>query len=137
MEPYLYWAVAGLTLIIVELTSGTFYLLVIGLAAFAGGAIAWAGGNVWLQAVAATIIAAGGVIAVHRRRVKAPPGAANDIDAGQRVTVESWVSEADGLARVRYRGTLWDARIVGARSSGDAYVIQRIEGSTLVVEHRT
>lgn len=137
MEPYIYWVLAGLTLIIIEITSGTFYLLVIGLAAFAGAAIAWFGGDIWLQAVAATVLATAGVIIVHRRRPHAPSAGANDIDAGQRVTVESWVSEADGLARVRYRGTLWDARIVGDRSPGSAYVIQRIEGSTLIVEHKT
>ena len=36
MEPWLIWVVAGFALIIAELLSGTFYLLVIGVAAFAG-----------------------------------------------------------------------------------------------------
>ena len=38
MEPYVWWAVAGIGLIIVEMMSCTLILLVLGLAAFAGAA---------------------------------------------------------------------------------------------------
>ena len=43
MSPALLWAIAGLALVIVELLSGTFYLLVLGIAAFGAAAAAWAG----------------------------------------------------------------------------------------------
>ena len=55
MEPYLAWIVAGFLLVIVELLTGTFYLLVIGVGAFAGALVAYAGGTYFVQAVGACV----------------------------------------------------------------------------------
>ena len=52
MEPYLAWIIAGFALVIIERLTGTFYLLVIGVGAFAGAAVAWAGGGYLAQASA-------------------------------------------------------------------------------------
>ena len=53
MELWLIWVIAGFALVIAELLTGTFYLLVVGIGAFMGGLIAWAGGNVLdIEAVA-------------------------------------------------------------------------------------
>ena len=41
MDAYVWWAVAGIGLIIVEMLSGTLILLMLGLAAFAGALEAW------------------------------------------------------------------------------------------------
>lgn len=43
MQAYLIWLLAGLALVIAELITGTFYLLVLGLGAFGAGAAAWLG----------------------------------------------------------------------------------------------
>ena len=43
MDAYVWWAVAGIGLIIVEMLSGTLILLMLGLAAFAGALAAWMG----------------------------------------------------------------------------------------------
>jgi membrane protein implicated in regulation of membrane protease activity len=131
----MYWALGGLLLIIVEVLSGTFYLLVIGVAAFAGAGVALSGGGFAVQAIAATLMAIAGVFLVHNRRlgrglVDAP---GNDFDKGQRVTIDEWINEAEGIARVRYRGTLWDARVTGARISGHDFVIQKVDGNTLLI----
>ena len=40
MEAHLIWVIAGIILVIVELLTGTFYLLVLGVAAFAGAGVA-------------------------------------------------------------------------------------------------
>ena len=56
--------------------------------------------------------------------------------AGQPVVLEGWVDEATSLARVKYRGTSWDARIVGAATRpapGAMLYIEGQEGSTLLV----
>ena len=136
MSLYLYWIVAGIALVIVELLTGTFFLLVLGIAALGGAALAYAGLPFYAQAGLATFIAVLGVFFVHGYRVKAArtPSAGNAIDVGHRVTLESWVNEAEGLARVRYRGTLWDAKVMGAQRSGTAFYIRGVDGSTLHVE---
>src|ERR1019366_6038699 len=58
METYLVWLAAGFVLVIAELVTGTFFLLVLGSAAFAGSATAWFGLGFWGGALWA---AAGGV----------------------------------------------------------------------------
>lgn len=133
MDPYLYWILTAIALVIVELLTGTFYLLVLGIAAAAGAALAYFGMTFGVQTGAATVIAVLGVVLVHRYRANAARGAtpANAIDVGQRVTFESWVNEAEGLARVSYRGTLWDAKVIGERAVGTLYYIRSIDGSTL------
>ena len=68
METYWWWAVAGIALIIAELITGTFYLLVIGVAALAGAAVAFYGAAFWLQAQVAAAVAIAGVILVTRYR---------------------------------------------------------------------
>ena len=48
MDISLAWLIAGVALIVAELVTGTFYLLVLGIAAFAGAGVAYAGGAlVW------------------------------------------------------------------------------------------
>ena len=133
MEPYILWILAAIALVIVELLTGTFYLLVLGVAAAAGSALAWLGLSFSAQAVAAAVVGALGVGLVHRYRVShgRTPSSINAIDVGQRVTVESWVNEAEGLARVHYRGTLWDAKVIGERGAGTTFYIRGVDGSTL------
>ena len=42
METWLLWVIVGAVLVIAELVTGTFYLLVLGVGAFAVGALLWA-----------------------------------------------------------------------------------------------
>ena len=133
MDPYLYWMLSAIGLVIVELLTGTFYLLVLGIAAGAGAALAYFGFPFSAQAGFATAIAVAGVVFVHHfhARSRKDGGAINAIDVGQRVTLESWINESQGLARVHYRGTLWDAKVVGDRGDGKAFYIRGVDGSTL------
>jgi len=133
VEPYIIWILAAIALVIIELLTGTFYLLVLGLAAAAGAALAWFGLSFSAQAIVAAIVGVLGVGLVHRYRVShgQTAGSINAIDVGQRVTIESWVNETEGLARVHYRGTLWDAKVMGERGAGTTFYIRGVEGSTL------
>ena len=132
MQPYVWWILIAIALVIVELTTGTFYLLVLGVAAAGGAALAYFGMPFWMQAGFATLIAALGVVFVHHyRAANASTTGSNAIDLGQRVTLESWVNEAEGIARVHYRGTLWDAKVIGPRASSTTYYIRGVDGSTL------
>ncbi|MCW5606260.1 MAG: NfeD family protein [Burkholderiales bacterium] len=136
MEEYLLWFLAGIALIIAELLTGTFYLLVLGVAALAGGGTAYLGFSFWAQAVVAVAAAVIGVLLVGRYRSGAPEknGATQHLDVGQSVLLDSWVSEAEGLARVSYRNALWNARVEGAHASGDkVFYIRAVDGNTLHV----
>ena len=75
MDAYLMWAVAGIVLIIVEILTGTFYLLVLGIGALAAAGAAWLGQSLWVQAVVTAAVAVAGVILVNRFRGKSLPAA--------------------------------------------------------------
>ena len=135
MADYIIWAAAGLALAIAELVTGTFYLLVLGIAALAGGAVAYFGLGFWGQALVSALIAVSGVIWIHRRRQLMEPKVMPSPDVGQPVTWESWLNQPDRLARVRYRGASWDARVVGecAGEPGEMLYISAVNGNTLEV----
>ena len=134
MDMYVWWAVAGIGLIIVEMMSGTLILLVLGLAAFAGAAAAWFGLSFGLQAAAAVALASVGMIVASSLKKKKVMGdKSNDsLDIGHTVILDSWVNEADGVAKVRYRNATWDAKVSGAHTpGGTVFYICAMDGSTL------
>lgn len=129
----MWWAIAGIGLIIVEMLSGTLVLLVLGIAAFAGAAAAWFGLSFWVQALAAAALGAAGMIVLSSVKKKSSNDKSNDsLDIGHTVILDSWVSEADGVAKVRYRNATWDAKVVGTRTpGGTVFYICAMDGSTL------
>ncbi len=135
MESYLVWLAAGFLLVIAELVTGTFFLLVLGIAAFAGSAAAWFGLGLWLQASLSAAIAVAGVIWVRQQRKAMLRSDMASLDVGQAVTLDAWVSREQGAARVKYRNTLWDAEVEGAREfdRGQVLFIHAVEGNTLKV----
>lgn len=138
MELWLLWVIAGFVLVIAELVTGTFYLLVIGVGAFAGALVAWLGGDALLQAFVGSAVAVGGALYVHHWHGAHRMGDRRDnlLDRGQPVVLEGWSNEAAGLARVKYRGTSWDARFTaadGRPAPGTTLYIDALEGNTLVV----
>ena len=56
MEPYWWCAIVGIALVIAELITGTFYLLVIGIAALVGALAAYLNYSFGIQAVTAAAI---------------------------------------------------------------------------------
>jgi membrane protein implicated in regulation of membrane protease activity len=57
MDHGILWAVIGLVLVIVELLTGTFYLLMLGIAAFGAAAAAWLGLGFSSQSIVAALVA--------------------------------------------------------------------------------
>ena len=135
MATYLLWAIAGFVLVIAELLTGTFYLLVFGVAALVGALVAFLGGAVWLQVVSTAAASLVGVYLVHRWWQKHPKDSKseNSLDVGQTVIFERWVNEAGKIARVRYRGSSWDAKVDGSPKSNDVLTIQTAENGVLHV----
>ena len=135
MDVYLVWLIAGFILVIVELATGTFYLLVLGVAAFAAAAVAFTGAALGWQAAAAAIIAVAGVAWVQQWKKSSAPKRMQGLDVGQPAAFESWVNEGAGHARVKYRDTLWDAHIAGgaAGTQGEVLYVTAVDGNTLKV----
>lgn len=134
----LWWVAAGI-LVAAELSSGTFYLLMLALGMSAGALAAHFGAGGATQFIAAAIVGGGAVVAwrAKRRRTPGPlPGTPNrdlHLDIGSRVHVDAW--QIGGTARVQYRGTAWDVRYQGqgAPSAGD-YTIRALDGNCLLVD---
>jgi membrane protein implicated in regulation of membrane protease activity len=138
MDLWIIWLVAGLALVIAELVTGTFYLLVIGIGAFAGAAVAWMEGGFITQAVVSGLIAVAGAYIVHLWHSKQPKSSegSNFLDRGQPVVLESWANEAARIARVKYRGTTWEARLSRPEerpSPGSTLYIEGQDGNTLLI----
>ena len=129
-----WWILAG-ALVVSELLSGSFYLLMLGLGAVAGALAAHAGLPPAMQLAVAAVIGAGSALGLHlRRRRAAKAHNPADLDLGQNVQVPHW--DADGQTRVHYRGTTWSARLHAPldTASPGLHRIVAIEGAQLLLE---
>ena len=135
MDPALAWAILGLVLVITELLSGTFYLLMFGMAAFGAAGAAYFGQSFSVQALVASVVAALGCYGVHVYRARNRAEQMPPIDAGMPASFESWIDAAARLARVRYRGASWEARVEGAEAlePGTTVYVLAADGNTLKV----
>jgi membrane protein implicated in regulation of membrane protease activity len=135
VDSSLAWLIAGIALIVAELLTGTFYLLVLGIAALIAAAVAYGGGTFVVQVIVAGAIALAGIFWIRARKqalaVRPVPG----LDIGQPVTLDSWVNREDRRARVKYRDALWDAVVEGdfRGEAGEVFYIRAAEGNTLRV----
>lgn len=138
MEPYLAWAIMGLTLVIVELVSGTFYLVMLGVAAFGASAAAYLGYDFPVQAIVAATVAGAGCYWVFAYRARNAAKQMAPVDAGQPARFESWIDQGARLARVHYRGASWDAQVEGdqAPEPGAILYVVSTHGNTLKVTAR-
>jgi membrane protein implicated in regulation of membrane protease activity len=137
-SPTVWWVVVGV-LVAVEPASGTFSLLRLARGAAAAALAAHAGAGSSTQLVVAAIIGGGAVAAWHVRRLRrpaAPPAEANrdvNLDIGTRVHVGAW--NADGTARVAYRGANWAARHSGGGTPEPGnHVIVAVRGNELMLQ---
>ena len=143
MDLWLFWLIVGFVLVIAELVTGTFYLLVLGAAAFVAALMAWLGTNMLVQASVGGAVALAGAWFVHHWHGANRDTVGRDnnfLDRGQPVVMDSWSNENAGIARVKYRGALWDARIVpepAARPApGATLYIEGQEGMVLLVRQQ-
>ncbi|MFN0163449.1 MAG: NfeD family protein [Burkholderiales bacterium] len=136
MQPTVLWFIAAFALVAAELLSGTFYLLVIGAGAAAGGLAAWAGTSFAVQLTVAAVVSVIGIAVIKAMGLtRSRKGETGNLafDAGQ--TVEVAEVRPDGSFRVQYRGAQWDAELEGGGSvaSAERLVIRATRGNLLVV----
>ena len=137
MADWINWLVAAGVLVVLELFTGTFYLLMMAIGLGFGALAAVLGLSGAAQTVTAALV---GVLAtglLHRSRFGRPArgNPARDpnvnLDIGQHVRVDDWQG---GQARVMYRGALWDVELgPGAHPKSGVFKIVEVQGSRLIV----
>ncbi|MFL6717818.1 MAG: NfeD family protein, partial [Burkholderiaceae bacterium] len=129
-------ALAGI-LVILEMFSGTFYLLMIALGMVAGALAAWLNLSAEVQILLAALVGAMAALGLRRRRPRRTDSARDpniNLDIGQSLHVSHW---HEGAARAMYRGALWDVELAhGAQARAGQFVIREVRGSRLIVSNQ-
>jgi membrane protein implicated in regulation of membrane protease activity len=137
MDSYIGWFVVAFGLLVAELLSGTFYLLVISIALAAAGIAALAGASVALQFIVAAAIGIGGSVWLRTTRFgkrlhERGDDRVQNMDIGQSLRVENWT--AARTARASYRGAVWDVELApGEQPATGEFVIREIHANRLIV----
>ncbi len=138
----IWWMLAG-GAAAVELVTGTFYLLMLGIGFVAAAITAHWGGPPPIQMAVAAVVGCGAVLVWRRSKMRHPaaaPAAANsdvNMDIGGVVHVEVW--HADKTALVKYRGAQWTVALASSGAiefdpTPGAYRIVEVVGSVLMVQ---
>lgn len=139
MTSWMLWLAFAGALIILELFSGTFYLLMIALGTLAGAAAAFWGASQELQVLLAAVVGAVATALLRRsrpRRSDATHDPNINLDIGQTLHVPHWHPD-HATARVMYRGAMWDVDLAhGAVARPGQFVIREIRGSRLIVSNQ-
>lgn len=144
MEPYILWLAAGLLLMSLEMASGAFVFLPIGLGAASTGVLLWARVPLSLSAQLA-VFGALSVAAlwllrpILKRWLQHSPDSYNE-HAGQTVVVESTITHAanGSTGTVKYRGSSWQARAAEPEQTfapGSTKRIDSVDGIVLVLRN--
>jgi membrane protein implicated in regulation of membrane protease activity len=134
----LWWLLAGAA-VVLELLSGTFYLLMLAIGLSAAALAAHAGASYPVQIALAAVVGGGAVMGWNLYRQKNAvthhPGTNPDVnlDIGETVQVVSW--QPDGSTSVKYRGAQWNAVLAGGgQPTPGAHHIVEIRGSQLILK---
>ena len=129
------WLVCVAVLGIAEMLVGTFYLLVLAVAAAVAAGVSFSNGALEWQLVAFAVVALVGCSWIRRMRLtrSKEAHALQNLDEGQLVDVEAF--DVKGQAKVQYRGADWTAQAVpGARRGRGVWKIVEIKGNVLMIE---
>jgi len=134
----LFWWGASAVLVLLELLSGSFYLLMLALGTVVGALSAHAGVSPVVQVWLAACSSAACVFACYlwrsrKHHQRAMSDRSLHLDIGASVKVEHW--ENDGTAKVHYRGAQWTVSpCPGQQKEPGMYRVMEVVGSRLVVE---
>jgi membrane protein implicated in regulation of membrane protease activity len=137
MDTFIGWFVVAFGLLVAELLTGTFYLLVISIALAVAGLAALAGAPFALQLVVAAAIGIGGSIWLRatkfgKRLHERGDDRVQNMDIGQSLRVENWTPAR--TARANYRGAVWDVELApGEQPASGEFVIREIHANRLIV----
>jgi membrane protein implicated in regulation of membrane protease activity len=145
MDPYIFWFVAALALLVLELASTTFFSIFLAIGAFAAGLVAFfiPSTAIWIQATVAIVVAMLGVVLGRpflsrrlRRRGEPPltPGVHGGF-VGQRALPTDDVGDELHPGHVKLAGETWLAYTEDHQTvaKGVPVVVTAVRGTTLVV----
>ena len=134
----IWWLAAG-AVIVTELLTGTFYLLMVALGLVTAAVAAHMGLPPTVQMVTAAVVGGGSVVAFYfmKKRQPGDPSARADrsvnLDVGEAILIESW--NLDGTTTVKYRGTQWTAiHRPGITPSTGMHRVAELVGNRLLVD---
>lgn len=136
MSDYLIWLIVALVILGCEMMLGTIYLLAFSAGALSACVCALVGLSLTTQfTVAAAVIVLGVIAALYfRRNIRklSPNTQCDNLDKGQTVSVAT--VNADGSAKVNYRGATWTAYALEGELQKGVYKIDRVEGTRLILK---
>ncbi len=146
MTNWMTWLVLAGVLVILEVFSGTFYLLMVAIGFGAGGLAAWLGASDTWQVVVAALVGVGATTALRKskfgktRKTDAARDPNVNLDIGQILSIDEWKNNEGQqyVARVTYRGAMWDVELQhNADPRPGLFAIREIQGSRLIVANNT
>lgn len=134
MSNFSLWLVLAGILLIAEITTGTFYLLMVSLGAAIGSLMAYLGYGLEIQIGAAAVFAVAGSLLLRNRSVKrSKTDKQHDmLDIGNKLEISSW--GAGGRANVQYRGATWAAESTDTMPVTGLHQIVDVQGNVLKVK---
>jgi membrane protein implicated in regulation of membrane protease activity len=142
MADWIVWLVLAGVVVICELFTGTFYLLMISIGLMAGGLAAFVGFNLELQFIIAAVVGIAATYALRRSRygkfhqVDSARDPNVNLDIGQTLQIKEWTSNTGeaSTARTMYRGAMWDVELAhGSTAQPGTFIIKEIRASRLIV----
>lgn len=137
-ESTIWWLAAGIV-VVAEMLTGTFYLLMMAVGLVAAALAAHMGASSALQITVAALVGGAAVVIWHFARRKRPgdPSPRADrsvnLDVGETILIEGW--NADGTTTVKYRGATWTAiHRPGVTPSTGMHRVAELVGNRLLVD---
>lgn len=137
-ESTLWWLLAG-SAIVLELFTGTFYLLMLALGMVAAALAAHAGAGTTVQLIVAAVVGSAAVVGWYlvKKRRDGDPSVRSmrsvNLDVGEVIQIDEW--NADGTASVKYRGAQWTViQRPGNAPTPGSYRVAELVGNRLLVD---
>jgi len=128
------WLVLAGILLIAEMTTGTFYLLMVSLGAAVGALMAYLGYGLEIQIGAAAVFAVAGSLLLRNRSIKRSKTDKqhDNLDIGNKLDITGWGT--GGRANVQYRGATWAAESIDPLPVSGLHQIVDVQGNVLKVK---
>ena len=137
MTEQTFWLVLAGVLVVAEIMTGTFYLLIVAVGALLGALTAYLGYSLEIQVGAGAVFAiiASLVLQSSRKKSTLTQGAQNDkLDLGNLIEVKKW--DDNGMAKVLYRGANWQAQCQDENPAPGLHAIADVQSNTLILTHK-
>jgi membrane protein implicated in regulation of membrane protease activity len=143
MTEWMMWFVVAGIVVILEMLTGTFYLLMISIGLVAGGVsvlLGFSGATAYVVAATVGAIATLGLRLTKYGKFESGDAARDpnvNLDIGQVLIINEWKSEGNrNVARVMYRGAMWDVELAnGEPAQSGEFIVREVRGSRLIVSN--